>query len=220
LRASILVESPKTTLLIDTSPDLRLQLLQYDITKIDAVLYTHAHADHINGIDDLRPFYVLRERRSLPIYAEKHVLQDITSRFPYLFGEGKGPVILTGQAITGSHVCINDLTATIIPQNHRYSTSFGFRFGTWAYSTDVYDLSEEALHALKGIELWIVGGLSLLESPSHATLERVLSWVDRLRPQRTILTHMNHTMDYDMLRTILPKGVEPGFDGLSINISA
>jgi phosphoribosyl 1,2-cyclic phosphate phosphodiesterase len=220
LRTSLLVESSETVLLVDTSPDLRFQLLQHNIKRIDAVLFTHGHADHTNGIDDLRPFYVLQGHQPLPIYAEEHTLQDIMNRFSYLFETVHRPSWLVGRTLEMPWVRIRDIIGLAIPQDHRYSTSFGFRFGTWAYSTDVYALSEEALQALEGIQLWIVGGLSLKESPSHAALDRVLSWVDRLRPQRTILTHMNHTMDYDTLQTILPKGVEPGFDGLLINIDS
>ncbi|MDR0407283.1 MAG: MBL fold metallo-hydrolase [Holosporales bacterium] len=222
LRSSLLIESSETTLLIDTSPDLRLQLLAHNVKKIDAILYTHGHADHTNGIDDVRPFYTLQQI-PVPIYADESVLQDLMHRFSYLFLEnGKEPAIyrpfLVGCPLKKPHFCIRDLNGIAIPQDHRYSTSFGFRFRDFAYSTDVYTLSEEALTVLSGVKIWIVGCLAAQESPSHARLDQVLSWVERLHPQRTILTHMNHTMDYNRLRKVLPPGVEPGFDGISIQI--
>jgi phosphoribosyl 1,2-cyclic phosphate phosphodiesterase len=189
-----------------------------DIKQVDAVLYTHGHADHTKGIDDLRPFYFLQGHQPLPVYAEEHILQDIMNCSSYLFGAARSHPWLVGHVLEVPWVRIRDMTGLAIPQDHRDRTSFGFRFGTWAYSTDVYDLSEEALQVLEGIQLWIVGGLSFQGTSSHAPLDRVLSWVDRLRPQRTILTHMNNTMDYDTLQVTLPKGVEPGFDGLSVRI--
>jgi phosphoribosyl 1,2-cyclic phosphate phosphodiesterase len=220
LRSSLLIETPETTVLIDSSPDLRQQLLAHNVQKIDAVLYTHAHSDHTNGIDDLRPFHVLQGKR-LPVYSNPAVLQDLARQFPYAFEKNNKETnlywpFLEAHPISSSLFRFRDLEGRMMRQDHHYSLSYGFRFGDFAYSTDVCVFPEETFQALSGIRTWIVECSSPGENPSHASLPDVLKWVERLRPERTILTHMNHTMDYATVSKLLPAGMELAFDGLVV----
>lgn len=219
-RPSILVEQGATTVLVDTSTDLRNQLLDAGVERIDAVLYTHGHADHIHGIDDLRP--MTWGRGALPAYADAATLAHLERGFPYAVGNvdmdrGIYNPILTVEVIDGP-VTIGDLQVIPFEQDHGFGPSLGYRFGDFAYSTDVVALSDEAFSTLDGIDTWIVDSTREDPHPSHAHLDRTLGWVERLKPAKTYLTHMNHTMDYDRLMQKLPPGVEPAYDGLVIEL--
>ena len=221
LRSSILLQRQGTTLLFDTSPDLREQLLSAQLRHLDAVVYTHEHADHVHGIDDLRAMNWLM-RCPINIYADDRTLGVLTTRFSYCFapapaGQFIRPVLL-GHKIDGPFD-IQGLQLLPIQQNHGFSESLGFRIGRFAYSTDVVRLDETAFAALAGIDTWIVDCVRHEPHPVHAHLELTLSWIQRLRPRRAYLTHMNHTMDYAELMASLPDGVEPAWDGLVIEIS-
>lgn len=223
-RPSILVESDGLTVLVDTSPDLRAQLLDAGTDRIDAVLYTHDHADHLHGIDDLR---VVRRStdRNIEAWAVPDLLGRIKRRFGYLFsdrgdlaaGELYRPV-LDGRPIEGPFR-IGNLDVVPFEQDHGICPSTGFRFGRFAYSTDVVVLSDAAFEALAGIELWIVDCLRAgAEHPTHANLDTTLGWIERLGVPHAILTHMNHQADYETMRALLPDGVEPGYDGMVLEI--
>ncbi|MDA1325959.1 MAG: MBL fold metallo-hydrolase [Proteobacteria bacterium] len=222
-RPSIVVQQDDTTVLVDTSPDLREQLISAGIREIDAVLYTHEHADHVMGIDDLRA--VRRHMgRNIDAYAAPDVLDGLRKRFGYLFSEIQDPEDLY-RPILDSHVIHGPISigsfAAIHPidQDHGICSSLGFRFGKFAYSTDVVDFPEGSLDALKGIDLWIVD--SLRDGPlhpTHANLERTLEWIDVVKPKRAILTHMNFQADYDKMAAACPAGVEPGYDGMVIEV--
>lgn len=222
-RASILVETGAATLLVDTTPDLRLQLLAADRARIDAVLYTHAHADHVMGLDDLRAVNKLIGR-PLPVYADARTLGDLTRRFDYAFrpltapGAFFRPVLEANEIVPGRTFEAAGVRVLPILQDHGFMPSLGFRIGDFAYSTDVLDLDEDALAALAGIRVWMVGCFQAAPHATHAHLGRVLGWVSRLRPERTVLTHMGESFDYARLCAILPPGVEPGFDGLAIDV--
>ncbi len=226
-RPSILVESGDLRVLVDTSPDLRDQLLDAGIDRIDAVLYTHDHADHLHGIDDLR---VVRRNteRNIDAWAVPDLLRRIERRFGYLFSDfsDRGDLepgelyrpILDGRPIEGPFR-VGELDVVPFEQDHGICASTGFRFGRFAYSTDVVALSDAAFEALAGIELWIVDCLrDGTEHPTHANLDTTLGWIERLGVPRAVLTHMNHQADYEQMRAVLPEGVEPGYDGMVLEI--
>jgi phosphoribosyl 1,2-cyclic phosphate phosphodiesterase len=220
-RPSILVEAGETVVLVDTTPDLRSQLLDAGVQRVDAVLYTHDHADHIHGIDDLRPF-TYRSGRPIPIHGDPATMASLEQRFSYAIASmnvdrGLYKAIAVPHRIEGPFR-IGDLSVVPFVQDHGNARSLGFRFGAFGYSTDVVNLDEAAFAALEGIEVWIVDATREDPHPSHAHLERTLGWIARLRPRQAYLTHMNHTMDYNRLCRILPPGVAPAHDGLVIEI--
>jgi phosphoribosyl 1,2-cyclic phosphate phosphodiesterase len=222
-RPSILVESQGVSVLVDTSPDLREQCLDAGITRLDAVLYTHTHADHVHGIDDLRSIHRL-QKRLLDVYAEQWVLDEIAARFRYVFHGRDHPdgfyrPVAAAHAISGPFR-VGPCEVVPFPQDHGICASTGFRFGRFAYSTDVVRLPEEAFEALAGIEVWIVDCLRVApDHPTHAHLARTLEWIARVRPKRAVLTHMNHQTDYDRFAAVLPPGVEPAYDGLVLDVT-
>lgn len=220
-RPSILVETDDTRLLVDTSPDLREQLLDAAVDRLDGVLFTHIHADHIHGIDDLRPL-VWHRQAPLPAFADAATGGELIERFGYAFANaevdrGLYKPILDLTEITGP-VTVGDITAQPFVQDHGHSNSLGFRFGRFAYSTDAATLDETAFAILEGVEVWVVDATREEPHPSHAHLARTLDWIARVRPRQAYLTHMNHTMDYDRLCRILPLGVLPAHDGLVIDL--
>lgn len=220
-RPSILVEEGETRILVDTSPDCREQLLDADIRSLSGVLYTHDHADHLHGIDDLRE--VNRAMQApLPIFAAPEVMDSIRVRFPYVLGS-----VEEGQTIYKPMLEPHDITGpfsvdgmAVVPfdQDHGFCRTLGFRFGQFAYSTDVVDLPEASFDALAGVHTWVVGCLTFAPHPTHAHLDKVLAWIERVRPQRAYLTHMTPSMDYETLRARLPAGVEPAYDGMVLSL--
>ena len=222
-RASILVESDGVQILVDTSPDLREQLIDTGVKHLDAVLFTHAHADHIHGVDELREINRAMKGAALPAYANAATLGILETRFSYVF-EGIPP----GQPIFRPWLVPNvidevqpftvgGITITPFVQDHGFSTTTGFRFGDIVYSTDVLELSDAAKNVIRGAKVWIVGALSDVPLPTHAHLEKALAWIAELKPHRAIITHMGNALDYERLIThVLPVGVTPAFDGMVI----
>ncbi len=222
-RCSLLVErrGPQgcTRVLIDCSPDLRMQLLDAEVDWLDGVLITHEHADHTHGIDDLRPLYV-HKRRRVDVYLDEPTSRSMHARFGYCFMTPPGseyPPILTEHRITaGQPLRIQGqggaIEATPILQGHGDIPSLGFRIGDVAYSADINDLPPESLPLLQGLEVWILDALRKAPHPSHFSLPDALDWIARIKPKRAILTNMHTDMDYDELRRTLPDGVEPAFD--------
>ncbi len=222
-RVSILVEHKGTTLLIDTSPDLRQQALQNNIRKIDAVLYTHAHADHVMGIDELRS-YNYAANRPLDIYADHKTMKEIRQRFDYVFlphiveyGWFR-PCLVANEINVPQKFTIGNIEVQSFVQGHGKVMSVGYRFGKFAYSTDVNEMPEGSLSILKGVETWVVDCLSYKKAPTHAHLDLSLKWIDIVKPKKAILTHMNHEVDYNKLLKKLPRGVVPAYDGMIINV--
>lgn len=222
-RVSILVEEDGTRVLVDTSPDLREQLLAAGVSSLDAVVYTHAHADHLHGIDDLRSInYVLK--RPIDVWADPGSMSEIRRRFPYAFGPPPSEntrgdwyrPVLTAHEYEGPFR-IGALEITPYAQQHGKLGSFGLRFGKFAYSTDVKALSEAAFATLAGIEYWIVDCQGMEPHPTHSHLAQTLDWIARVKPRRAVLTHLGHLMDYAKVRALCPPGVEPGVDGLVID---
>ena len=216
-RVSVLVEEGDEVLLVDTSPDLREQLLACGATRLTALFYTHSHADHTHGIDDLRRVNWLIGK-PLPIYGDAATLEELRRRFDYIFN---GPVLtehfykpsLIPQVITRP-LRFGDIQVSAFTQDHGYGISTGYRFNDFAYSTDAKNLDEAAFDALKGVKVWVVDCVREAAHPTHAHLERTLDWIARVKPERAYLTHMDHTMDYATLAAKLPAGVWPAYDGL------
>jgi phosphoribosyl 1,2-cyclic phosphate phosphodiesterase len=220
-RVSVLVEVGGVVILIDTSPDLREQLLDAGVSRIDAVVMTHAHADHLHGIDDLRSVNRLM-RSAIPLHADRQTLAEIRRRFDYVLKPVEEPgryykPTLVPQEIAGPFE-IRGISVLPFLQDHGFSVTLGIRIGGFAYSTDVTELDDKAFAALDGIELWIVDCLRREPHPTHSHVAKTLSWVARVRPCRAVLTHMDQSLDYSELCAELPNGVEPGYDGLVIDV--
>jgi phosphoribosyl 1,2-cyclic phosphate phosphodiesterase len=217
-RASILIECDGTTVLVDSGPDLREQMLSAGVRRLDAVIFTHAHADHSQGIDDLRPFGGFGGK-PLPIYGFPEILEQLKHRFGYLFGSGrKGyydkPTLQAHDA--PPRLAIGPLDFTLFEQDHVVCRTLGIRVGGIAYSTDVKKLPEAAFDALRAVKTWIVAAVRREPHMAHAHLDQVLGWIDRVGPERAFLTHLNLSMDYRSLLKTLPQGIEPAYDGLVI----
>ena len=220
-RSSILVESRGSVLLIDASPDLREQLIDARVRRIDAVLLTHPHADHLHGIDDLRQVNRLM-KSPIPLYADARTMAEVDRRFGYVL-QSELPDKLMVRPTLNPHEIDGPFTAAGLPivpfaQDHGYSTTLGFRIGPLGYSTDVTELDDTAFEMLAGVELWIVDCLCRRPHPTHSHLAKTLGWIERLRPRRAVLTHMEQEFDYRELAAELPEGVEPGYDGLAIEL--
>lgn len=218
-RVSILVEHEETRILVDTSPDLRAQLLDADVADLDAVIWTHDHADHCHGIDDLRPLLHLRGA-AVPGFARQATLDTLRARFAYAF-EGKGgyPAVVDGRLLP-DRLSVGPITVRVVDQPHGAITSAGLRFEAGSksvgYSTDCNRLTDEMKALFEGVDVWVVDALRRRPHPTHPHLALALQWVDAVRPARAILTHMDNSMDFAGLLAELPEGVEPGYDGLEV----
>ncbi len=208
-----------TSVLIDTSPDLREQALAAGIRHVDAVLFTHDHADQTHGIDDLRVF-AIRTRQRIPAWMDPATRDALTHRFDYVFESKLGyPAIVEVRDIPPhGEVWAVDGAGGPVPvvtfdQAHGPIRSVGYRCGPVAYSSDVSDLDEAAIEAVRGCDLWIVDALRYTPHPTHAHLERTLDWIARSGVRRAVLTNLHIDMDYRTLSEIVPDNVEVGFDG-------
>jgi len=227
LRSSVLVsrrsDAGATNILIDTSPDIRQQLLDAQTGTLDGVLYTHNHADHTHGIDDLRVI-CYNNRKRIHTYATSETFDLLMSRFGYCFKTPAGseyPPILDWQFIEpGEKIAIKGKGGTIdilpFEQEHSSIRSLGFRFGTMAYSTDVSGLSDDAKAALTGLDVWVVDALRYSTHPSHFSVDEALAVIKEIKHKRAILTHLHVDLDYDALTDYLPKNVEPAYDGMVV----
>ena len=227
-RASLLVErigpsGGKTVVVIDTGPDFRAQMIDAKVTQLDAVLYTHAHADHIHGIDDLRT-YVTDNQALMDIYATATTQARLDESFGYCFVTPEGsnyPPILkaneidneTAFSISGAGGAINFQP---LSQRHGDIESLGFRIGDVAYCTDVSAFPEGSPEKLENLDLLIIDALQYRRHASHFSLEEALEWIERLKPKRAILTHMHIPLDYETVSTQVPDHVEPAYDGMQI----
>ena len=222
LRPSILVENGDTRILVDTSPDLRQQLLNTNVKSLNAVLFTHYHADHLHGIDDLRQ--INREMNAaIDTYADSDTLDVIRQRFGYVLEPLAADADMFYKPTLDPHVLkdkdklsIGGIDIDVFVQDHGYCDTLGFRFGPIAYTTDVVQLPDSAFDILKGIDTWIIGTLIDRPHPTHAHVDKALDWIDRVGPRRGVLTHLGYGFDFDTLQARLPDHVEPAFDGLII----
>jgi phosphoribosyl 1,2-cyclic phosphate phosphodiesterase len=212
-----------TRVLIDTPPDLREQLLDANVDGLDAVFYSHEHADHTHGIDDLRAIAIHRRRR-VDVYLDAATADVVKARFGYCFETPPGseyPPILTEHRIEPGRALNIDGAGgaiTVLPyrQEHGDIMSIGFRFGGLAYSCDVKRLPPETVAMLDGLDVWIVDALRDAPHPSHFSLAEALDWIGRIKPRRAVLTNLHSDLDYDALRARLPANVEPAYDGMRI----
>jgi len=230
-RCSLLVrrksKTGETAALVDTSPDMREQLLAARCGALDGVLISHDHADQLHGFDDLR-MIAINMRRVVDVHMDETTAAGVLARFGYCFVQPKGsgyPPIVTARMIEEPFKPfeINGaggaLPVQAFWQRHGRIRSLGFRFGPLAYSSDVDGLDDAAFAALEGVECWIVDTLRYTEHPSHAHLALALAWIERVKPKRAILTNLHTDLDYETLRRELPPIVEPAYDGLKIELS-
>jgi len=213
-----------TSVLVDTSPDMRAQLLAAHCSRLDAVLYTHDHADQCHGIDDLRVF-ALSMRQRIPVYIDPETGGYLLTRFNYCFEQAPGslyPAILDYHQMPANNTRfeVNGPGASlpVVPflQYHGSVNSLGFRFGSLAYSSDVVDMPEESFALLEGLDCWIVDALQYKPHKTHAHLDLALEWIERVKPKRAILTNLHVHMDYKTLTSQLPDHVEPAYDGMIV----
>jgi phosphoribosyl 1,2-cyclic phosphate phosphodiesterase len=216
-RASILIQINNKNILVDTGPDVREQLLAAHINRIDLILYTHAHADHIGGIEDIRQICLANSVR-IPAYADSKTLARLYKSYEYVFKtlSPQYPAFLEGRMLENDF-SFDGIDIMPFQQFHGQEISYGFRIGDFAYSTDVYDLPEESYNVLNGLDLWMVDCLRETPHPGHAHLTQTLAMIDRVKPRQAILTHMSHYIDYDTHARGLPAHVKLAYDGMILN---
>ncbi len=215
-----------TRVVIDTGPDFREQMLSAGVTALDAVVYTHAHADHIHGIDDLRGF-ALQSRKLVNIHADRPTLDRLLEGFGYCFHTPQGsdyPPILRPNLIDhDSDIRVDGaggtLTLTPLPQTHGSIISLGFRIAGIAYCPDMNGFPQKTIQLLDNLDFLIIDALQYRPHPSHLSLAEALDWIERLAPQRAVLTHMHVPLDYDTVMAETPEHVEPGFDGMTLEVT-
>jgi phosphoribosyl 1,2-cyclic phosphate phosphodiesterase len=218
-------DETSVSLLIDTAPELREQLIRNEISKVDAVLYTHSHADQCHGIDDLRVL-AYRQQRRMPVYGSETSLDELRERFGYCFRTPEGspyPPILDARPSIEPNISFDVSseeggTIEVLPldQDHGSVRSLAFRVGNLAYCNDVVNIPDESLAQLNGLDVLIVDALRYDPHPTHAHVGKALEWIDRLQPNTAILTNLHIDLDYDVLSRDLPKNVFPAFDGMTV----
>ena len=228
-RCSLLVERTSeqgtTRIVIDTSPDLREQLIDANVDHIDAVFLTHEHADQTHGIDDLRSV-VMHQRKRIPVHLNKVTADHILLRFSYCFVSPPGsdyPPILDhvsieageSQAVPGKG---GPVTLAAFLVEHGQIPALGYRIGDAAYTPDVSDIPTESWPQLQNLDLWIIDGLRYAQHSSHFSVSDALSWIERFKPKRAVITNMHADVDYEVLRQKLPAGVIPGYDGMRLTL--
>lgn len=223
-RCSAAVRRGATNILVDTSPDMREQMIDAGIAKLDAVLVTHEHADQLHGLDDLR-MVAMNMRRRVDVWSDERGMAGIQEKFAYCFATPLGsdyPPILNAHIIPEPFRTFEiageggPIPIRAFRQDHGRITSLGYRIGNVAYSPDVDGLDDAAFAALENLDCWIVDALRYTPHSSHAHLERTLEWIARVKPKRAVLTNMHVDLDYETLCRELPKGVEPAYDGMEI----
>ena len=224
-RPSILIETPGRCFLVDTSPDLRAQLLAADVRHLDGIIFTHAHADHLHGIDDVRGINRVMNA-PIPIYLDAPTLEHIEKRFAYVLAplpeQANGyyfkptlepHVITAGEPFEASGVRVETSD-----QDHGYSRTVGLRIGRFGYSTDLVRLPEQGFEMLEGIHTWVIGVFTDRDHMTHVNVKTALGWIERVKPERAVLTHLSPDLDYDALSDMLPDHVEAAYDGMVIEV--
>ena len=221
-RSSIVVQGEGgERLLIDCSPDMRAQLLACAVPQVDAILFTHAHADHVLGIDDVR---ILNRivKRPIEAFAETRTIAELDRRFDYAFKAWTTqpqffrPTLIKRPIAFGDVVETCGMRVRTFEQDHGYVSTVGFRVDGFGYSTDVAALDERAFAILQGVDTWVVDCFQRGRHTTHANVEQVIAWFEQVKPGRMILTHMGFDMDWAWLKKRLPTDIEPGFDGMLI----
>lgn len=221
LRSSCFVESDGKSILIDTSPDLRQQALTHQLPKIDAVLYTHAHADHVHGIDDLRVFNAW-QKQEIPIFGDAAMMDHLIGKFGYIFKPSQGyegfvPKLIP-HAVSGQFDCVG-IKVTMLPCDHGpRAQTMNYRIGNMAWLTDTSGIPSETLRLMQGLEVLFVDGLRIKPHNTHFNLEQALAAATKIGAKQTYLIHLAHDYDHDEFEKVLPQGVKLAFDGLTVTI--
>jgi len=221
LRPSILVSYEGRNVLIDTTPDFRTQALRIHLDRLDAVLFTHAHADHIMGLDDVRPFN-FRQKGQIPIYASAATMNAIQRCFPYIFDSGKKESHvpqLDRRLIDGAPFDLFGLEFLPVPILHGSQTIYGFRFGAAAYLTDHSDIPEASLEQLRGLDVLFLDALRYRPHPTHSTVERSVKTVEQVAPRRAFFTHICHDLGHELAESLLPPHIRLAYDGLELEVA-
>ena len=220
LRPSIFVETPAARVLVDAGPDLRLQALTHRIRHVDAILFTHGHADHILGLDEVRRFNAMMNG-SMPCYGDARTLADIRQTFHYVFDpgapKGGGLPSLDLREVNGS-IAVGDLTATPISLWHGSRPIFGFRFDRFAYLTDCNRIAEESWARLGGLDAVVIDALREQPHPTHFSLDEAVEAARRIGARRTLFTHMCHHLPHEATNAKLPEGMSLAYDGLTLDL--
>ncbi len=230
-RCSLLVSRGEglggTHALIDTSPDLREQLIDAEVNRLDAIFYTHPHADHTHGVDDVRGL-VIQNGRRIPAYMDEPTSRAITTKFDYIFVTPPGsyypPLLVEHRLHMGQPVTVEgpggEMPVTPFRLDHGDMDALGFRIGGLAYTPDLNAIPPESLPYLEGLDVWIVDALRHQRHGTHLSVGQALEWIERLKPRRAILTDMHVDLDYDALAATLPPHVTPAYDGLRVAFAA
>jgi phosphoribosyl 1,2-cyclic phosphate phosphodiesterase len=220
LRPSIHIQYGDKGVLIDTTPDFRYQALRSQIERVDAILFTHAHADHVMGLDDVRPFNY-RQGGVIPVYGSDETIAALRLTFRYIFDErateSSRPRLVT-HAFDGLPIDLFGLDFMPIRLNHGKGTVYGFRFGNAAYLTDHSDIPQESVEMLNGLDVLFLDALRHKPHPTHSTVERSLQWVEKLAPKRAFFTHICHDLGHACTEERLPSHVRLAYDGLQLDV--
>ena len=223
-RPSILIERDGKTLLIDTSPDFREQMLRTGVRHLDGVVLTHGHADHVHGIDDIRSINRAMNA-AIPMWTDAVTLKAVDERFGYVLAPLRTgsnvyykPTLTANVYAPGAPFTVAGIDGLAFEQDHGYSTTHGLRFGPLAYTTDLVHLPEEGIAAIQGVHTWIVGVFAWQPHPTHLHVDAALELRERIKPQRMVITHMSPRIDYEQLSAYVPDGVEVAFDGMELDV--
>ncbi len=219
-RSSVLIQCHGLNILIDTSPDLRFQALRHGISRVDAVLYTHSHADHTHGIDDLRVFNFIN-KNTIRCYANAETLESIRRSFSYIFDgshSAGGKPQLELVRIDG-RFAVGSVGVVPVEVEHAHWTIYGYRIGGFAYITDCSGIPPGSRDKLRGLDVLVLGALRPRPHAAHFSVDQAVEAAAAIGPKCTYLTHMGHELDYDELRASLPPGVEPAYDGLTVELA-
>jgi len=222
LRPSVLLDYEGRKVLIDTTPDFRTQALRVGLQRLDAVVFTHAHADHIMGLDDVRPFN-FHQRERIPIYGSADTLAGIQRCFQYIFDGGKkesNVPQLDVRVIDAAPFDVFGMKFTPIPVLHGSQAIYGFRFGAAAYLTDHSDIPESSMEKLRGLDVLFLDALRYKPHPTHSTVSRSTATAESLAPRRAFFTHISHDLRHERAESMLPPGVRLAYDGLEIEVGA
>ncbi len=223
-RSSIVIEGPGgERLLVDASPDMRAQLLACAVPRVDAIVFTHAHADHVLGIDDIR---ILNRIAGQPLdsFATQRTMGELDRRFDYAFKEWQRPhffrpVLVPHVIEHGQVIAAAGLQVQTFEQDHGFMPTMGLRVGAFGYSTDVVTLDEAAFAVLLGVDTWVVDCFQRQAHTTHANVDQVIAWAERVKPRRMVLTHMGYDVDWAWLKRRLPPGIEPAHDGMVLEVA-
>lgn len=218
-RASLLVRTRGRAILIDTATELRIQALREGIRSIDAVLYTHTHADHLHGIDDLRSFSY---EKTIPVYGSPQCLDEIRRRFPYIFEPlkqvGGGIPHLHLNPVEAGNFSIHGIPVTAIPIKHGELDIYGYRIGGMAYLTDCSRIPESSRALLEDLDILIIGALRFTPHPTHFSISQAVEEIRRIAPRKAVLTHFSHEVEHRAIKKELPPGIAPSYDGLTLRL--